>query len=271
MSSNVIPKAKVPTHPRQNGEKTSSGKLEGATQPAKSLLVLKQGGPRRKFNSNSRKLVQRLMTRIVEIPRYPPMHDATPMRTITRRWVSAESTAISNQPFKLRTGHRQFLVVTDTAGTAVCYVDVWRIRKISVWCLNYVDNATTVTIRPVSTDLDTNNYNDREATYSCSSRSEAEPGHMGIIPARDTPLGSWHKTSLVNEAGDLFIINADYGGASSGNWASVTLDIEFEYVENTVGSPQGYSTSTATLIPGTMGGSNILNNSLLLKEINQLF
>jgi hypothetical protein len=178
--------------------------------------------------------------------------------------------AITSQNFNLSQGHRQFLVVTDTAGTAVCYVDVWRIKSISVWTINYVDNATTCEVRPLTTDIDSNSYNDREATYSCSSRSEAQPGAMKIIPATDTPLGSWHKTSTVNSSGTLFNINVNYGGASSGNWATVTLDIEFEYVLNMAGGPQGYSVSTGTLTPGTLGGANLFSSALLLQDVNVL-
>ncbi len=272
MRVNSIPKAMVETQPRKNGEKTTDGKLEGASQSAlksRELIVRRAGGRSKK--SGSQEVVERLVTRLKHAPRFPPMFDDTPLRCCRRRFVSAENVAITNQNFTLSNGHRQFLVVTDTAGTAVCWVDVWRIKSVSVWCINYVDNATTVTIRPLSTDLDTNNYNDREATYSCSSRSEAEPGSMKIVPARDTPLGSWHKTSTVNATGVLFGLNVNYGGASSGNWATVTIDIEFEYVENMVGSPQGYSVSTSTLTPGTLGGSNLFTSALLLQSVNQLF
>jgi len=269
MRSNSSPKAKVETRPRQNGEKTTSGKLEGASQHAKSrMLVKRREGKSEKNHVGA--LVERLVTRLSDCPRFPPMHDSTPTRRIVRRWVSAESVAITDRGFNLTQGHQQFLVVTDTSGGCVCFVDVWRIKSISIWCINYVDNATTVTVRPLSTDLDTNNYNDREATYSCSSRSEAEPGRMKIVPARDTPLGSWHKTSTVNPGGGLFRINVDYGGASSGNWATVTMDIEFEYVENLVGSPQGFTFASSTLIPGTLGGTNLFSNGFLLQEVNQL-
>ena len=106
------------------------------------------------------------------------------------------------------------MMATDT-NTLYPFVECWRIKRLSVWVINYVDNATTATIYPAGTDLDTNNFNDRERAFSCSSRSEAEPGHMTIIPARDTPMGGWHKTSTVNNSGNLFIMNVDYGGAIS--------------------------------------------------------
>ena len=158
------------------------------------------------------------------------------------------------------------------ANTLYPYVEMWRINKVSVWAINYVDNATTVTIFPVGTDIDTNNFNDRERAYECSSRSEAVPGHMAIKPARDTPMGSWHKTSTVNSTGNLFVINVDYGGASSGNWATVTVDIDFEIVLNTFGSPQGYTRSVTGATAGTMYGANwpSATPALLLQSVNVL-
>ncbi len=84
-------------------------------------------------------------------------------------------------------------------------------------------------------------------------------------------MGCWHRTSGVNATGSLFIFNVDYGGASTGNWATVTLDIEFEYVLNVTGLPNGYTTTVASTTIGAMGGASLGSPfSLLLQDINQL-
>lgn len=211
-----------------------------------------------------------LRTELVPCPEFPIAFNASPTYRRRQRWVSAENQAISNVNFTLAGGHYQFKVhETTTAFTS--YVDEWRIRKIWVWSINYIDNATTVTITPVGLDTDTNCYNDRDQVFTCSSRSEAEPGRMCIRPSRATPLGSWHRTTTVNPNMALFTINVDYGGASSGNWATVTLDIEFEFMLNLVGAPLGYSGTTGVTTAGTLSGANIGGTqSLLLQSINSV-
>jgi hypothetical protein len=262
------PKAKV-VSPKQNSKKPAKKHLEGGQ---KQLLVSRDNN-HMKHNYN---LVSRLVTRLANCAVFPPDLDATPKKHCVRRWTSKNNRAIVDEIFRLTEGHRQFLVVTVANTTAVCYVDCWRIKSISVWCNNDVEDPTTVTIRPVTSDIDSNCFNDREATFSCSSRSEAMPGHMKIIPALDTPLGSWHKTSTTNATGSLFIMNIDNGGASSGSWSTTTMDIEFEYVENLIGAPQGYSvTISATAVVGTMGGSDMFfpgagTSCLVLQNINRL-
>lgn len=212
-----------------------------------------------------------LVTAMRPCPTYPPAYNAIPTYRVKRRFVSAEAVAISNLAFTLVRGHNNFMVATDST-TLYPYVDMWRIRRISVWTINYVDNATTATIFPVGTDIDTNNFNDRERAFTCSSRSEAMPGHMSIVPARDTPLGSWHKTSNVNSTGNLFIMNVDYGGASSGNWATVTLDLDFEIVLNTFGSAPGYTRAVVGASVGTMYGADWTPSvpALLLQSVNKI-
>lgn len=209
----------------------------------------------------------RLSTVMVRGPRFPPPFEANPTYKCKRRWVSAESVAISNLAFSIASGNYQFKTnLTTTSG--VCFVECWRIKRISVWTINYVDNSTTATIEPAGVDLDTNNFNDRDQVFLCSSRSEAEPGSMVIVPARDTPLGSWHRTSTVNSSATLFTFNVDYGGASSGNWATVTLDIDFEFVLTMVGVPRGYTFTSGATTAGTLSGSNLGSNAMLLQGVN---
>jgi hypothetical protein len=257
--------------PRQSHQKTAIGRLEGVQQQSmiqlgKSQVVKKKG----KQSRNQSELVARLITRIAPCPRYPPDYDATPTYSLRRRWQSAESVAVTNGSFTIANGHRQFLVVTDTSGGTKCFVDMWRIKRISVWTINYIDNATTASIHPAATDIDSNCFNDREAYFTCSSRSEANPGHMSVIPARDTPLGGWHKTSTVNSSGVLFYLDIDNGGASSGNWATTTLDIEFEFVLNYIGTPQGYTYASANTTTGTIGGEHLFAGGMLLVACNNL-
>lgn len=208
-------------------------------------------------------------THLVQCPRFPPAFNAVPIDRCKRRWQSAEAVAVTNAGFSLATGHNCFEMVTVANTTAIPFVDTWRIRKISVWTINYQDNATTATNLPVGTDTGSNNFNDREVVYTCSSRSEADPGFMAIKPALDTPLGCWHKTSTTNSTANLFILNVDYGGASSGNWATVTMDIDFEYSLNVYGSAQGYTRSlTGTYAVGILGATNWAASGMLLQGIN---
>jgi hypothetical protein len=256
--------------PKPYSQKPALKRLEGGQkqlqrQPAKKKQVV-----------SNEQLMARLMTRLGVCPLLPPDYDATPVKRCIRRWTSRNNRAIVDEIFRLTEGHRQFLVVTVANTTAVCYADVWRIKSISIWCNNDVEDPTTVTLRPVTSDIDSNCFNDREASFSCSSRSEALPGHMKILPALDTPLGCWHKTSAVNATGSLFVINIDNGGASSGSWSTTTMDIEFEYVENLIGAPQGYSvTISATASVGTLGGSDMFfpgggTSCMVLQNINRL-
>jgi hypothetical protein len=259
-TSQVIP-TQLSQTPPSSQEGTSRVSKPIVVYSAKNLLKKKKGGGR----------IVSLNTTVVPAPRFPPEFDASPTYFCRRRWVSDENVNIGASFFTQQNGHNQFLICTSS-GNALCWVDMWRIKKISVWTINYVDNATSVTIAPATADSTDNNFNDREAAYSISSRSEAEPGHMSIVPARDTPLGAWHKTSTVNNSGQLFQFIADYGGASTGNWATITLDVEFEFVPHMIGSPNGYTTTTSATTVGVMGGKNIFvsGTGMLLTDINNL-
>jgi len=248
------------------------------TKPQKTVLKRLEGGRKQlqmtttKSRSSERDkdlLIARFITRMVKASLLPPAYNATKTRTCRRRFISSPTVAITSLDFTIQVGHRQFLVVVSVAGTAVCWVDMWRIKSVSVWTISYVDNPTTCEIRPSFTDTDDNCFNDREAIYSISSRSESEPASMKIVPARDTPMGSWHKTTVLNPTASLFNINVNNGGASSGNWATTTLDVEFEYIENLVGANPGYSLASLITSLGTMGGCNN-TSALLLQDINVL-
>ncbi len=211
-----------------------------------------------------------LVTKMSKGAAYPPHFDAAPSFISRRRFQSGESSAISGT-FTTYEGNNQFLLITGSGvNNALSYVDCWRIKAIECWVNNYVDNSTTVTITPAG-NTGNNSFVDREAAFSCSSRSEAKPGHMKIKPALTSPMGSWHKTSITQT--NLFQIAADYGGASSGNWATITLDIVFEYVLNLIGGPQSYLVSSSNTTVGTLGGGNLAlgsSGALKLTNINVL-
>jgi len=215
-----------------------------------------------------------LETRLVMSPKYPPTFDANPTYQCTRRFHSSGTVAIVSLGITLGSLHRQFSVVTVASTTAVCFVDCWRIRKVSIWALNAdVDKTTTVSVYPVGIDSSDNMFADREQVYVCSSRSEAEPGHMAIVPARDMPMGAWHRTTTVNTSGNLFVINVDTAAASSGHYGTVTMDIEFDFVLNLFGAPQGYSPATTSATLGTMGGQNITSGgspAFIVDAVNSL-
>jgi len=245
---------------------------QGSTSTKKQLkmTVGKFGAKGHKGKNHEADLVARLVTRMVSSSRFPGAYDAVPPRTCRRRWISSPTVQISSQDFQIAFGHRQFLVVVSVAGTSVAFVDMWRIKSLTVWTTSYVDNPTTCEIRPAFQDTADNCFNDRESVFSISSRSEAEAGHMKIVPARDTPMGSWHKTSNLNPTGPLFNMNVNNGGASSGNWATTTLDMEFEYIENLVGANPGYTFTSLVTSLGTMGGCSLFGQALLLQDINVL-
>jgi hypothetical protein len=150
---------------RQNQQKPAKSQVEG---PRKRALVKVKG---KQSKNEVQTVMSRLVTRMVPGPSYPQPYDALRAYSCKRRWVSNESVALGGNTFKIQDGHKQFLVVQTTGGVCCSYADCWRIKRINVFTINYVDNATTVDIRPLTNDIDTNCFNDREAEYSCSSRS----------------------------------------------------------------------------------------------------
>lgn len=205
-------------------------------------------------------------TRMISGSELVPSRNFVHTQRVVRRW--AQSGAVSNQAFTLANGHDQFLAVTSLAGNAVCYVDAWRIRRISVWAIAQTNFATHVTISPVGGTSD-NMINDPEAIYNVVSRSPSEPASMHIYPAETKPMGSWHFTSNVSFASALFQMNIITFAGGAGNNLSTTLEIEFETRLNLAGLPLGYGATTGTTTLGTIGGRNILSG-FTLTGINNL-
>jgi len=128
-------------------------------------LMLRKASKREK-----QEVLSLLKTRMILNELYPPPYDATRSRVVKRRYQSAEAAAISSAAFSIGQGHNQFLVVTVLGGTdtGVPYVDCWRIKKISIWCISSDENSTNVTLQPNAIDIDSNCFNDREAAFTCS-------------------------------------------------------------------------------------------------------
>jgi hypothetical protein len=218
----------------------------------------------RKPRQNS-KIMDGTVTVLRPCPKLPEAMNLVHKQRTWRRF--QQFAAVSNQGFSLADGHSQFLVVTNVLGNAVPFVDCWRIRRIRVWLISEGNLETNCVITPVGADNSSNNFNDPEQVFQCTSRSQAEPASMEIVAAKDKPLGSWHFTSNVNPTGVLFQLNITT--PSSTSFRRTTMDIEFETVKNLVGLPLGYGVVTATTTLGTMGGRNILTG-MGLTGINNL-
>jgi hypothetical protein len=182
-------------------------------------------------------------------PLQPPDFNAVPTYRMRRRY--AQFATLNAASFTLADGHRQFLVATSTT-TAVCYVDIWRIKSVEGWVVADDYHSSTFQLQPVGQDTNLNFFNDRESLYTATSRSEAEPAHFKIMCDADSPMGAWHHTTNVNANASLFLAYVLTNGSSGVN--QLTLDIEFEYVLNTVGLPLSYNVSGYTgLTAGTLG------------------
>lgn len=225
------------------------------------------------MKSRNKKPGGKLRTHLARTSRFPPAFEACPSFLTRRRFKSAEAVDLSaGVNFTIGYGHQQFLVVSVANTTAVTWVDCWRIRSIETWCINHIENPTTVSIIPVTTDIDSNSFNDRDSSFTCSSMSEAQPGYMKVVPAEDSPLGGWHKTSTTNSAGALFIYQPTYGGATSGDWSTQTVDIVFEFVPHIIGVVGGYTSSISSGAVGTLGARPLFstNTGLIPVGINNL-
>ena len=195
----------------------------------------------------------------------PPDRNFAPRRNVVRRF--QQTSAVSNQAFTLANGHDQFLTITSATGGAVPYVDSWRIKHIDVWAWASADGyPTTVTLTPVGTDLTSNMNNDPEQGFVITARSPTIAKHMKIVPSPKRPFGAWHFTSNTNFAGALFQINI---GTGATNLRLVVMDIVFEVVNNEIGLPLGYGTTTATTTLGTIGARNILSG-MTVQGVNNL-
>lgn len=163
--------------------------------------------------------------------------------------------------------HSQFLVATS-ATTAQPYVDMWRLRKISVYARNNeADYAVQVQITPAGLDTSSNNLNSLVKEFVVESQSSAKARILTIVPGLNQPLGMWHRTSTVNSSGNQFAIGtSSNGGAIDGN---TIFEFDFEYLLNFAGPQYGYSvTGLSGLTTGVLYASPIAGGLLTVLDVN---
>jgi hypothetical protein len=180
-------------------------------------------------------------------------------RKVTYRYTNTG--AIAGQTFALADGHNQFLTVVATTGNAISFVDMWRIRRIQLWSIG---SGVVTTIQPLSGDIN-NAFNSPERTFALSPIGTSQPGYLSIRPrGPQDPLGGWKETNNVNFAETLFVLSCT-GGAGA-----LIMDIDFEFVLNIVGGPNGYAVITSTTVLGTLGSVKPLGGLMQLVGSNQL-
>lgn len=135
---------------------------------------------------------------------------------------------------------QQFMIATTTI-LAYPMIYAVRVKKIRILA-PVTTQGTSVTVRltPVTVDTSTNNFSAVPETFLDTSASIDVPAYIQLIPAIDTPLGSWHFATSID--GNLLAIVAPPGS---------TMDIFFEYIlrssTGTAGAP------TRAIVAGTVG------------------
>jgi hypothetical protein len=187
----------------------------------------------------------------VDLVRIPRFIQPNPIRRITKRWVS--TAAFAAQTFTQSDLYNQFLVVVATTGNAIPYADMIRIRKIRAFVQGAAGAAFT--IQPLSGDVN-NQFASPERTYTIQCNNPSAPCQSLVIKPRgpDDPLGGWKETSNAGFATALLV--ASWVNGTTG----LTIEMDFDYIENWIGGPNGYAVLTTTTVLGTIGGRTILSN-----------
>jgi hypothetical protein len=187
----------------------------------------------------------------VDLVRIPRFLQPNPIRRIMKRWVS--TAAFSAQTFTQSDLYNQFLVVVATTGNAVPFADMVRIRKIRAFVQGTAGAAFT--IQPLSGDVN-NQFSSPERTYTIQCSNASAPTQSLVIKPRgpDDPLGGWKETSNAGFATALLV--ASWQNGTTG----LTIEMDFDYIENWIGGPNGYAVLTTTTTLGTVGGRTILSN-----------
>lgn len=194
----------------------------------------------------------------------PPMRNFIPVRTCVRRFdVIAPFTG---QAFGLQDGHNQFQVCTGVL-SGKSYVDGWKLKRVRCWApaLQNTTGPSTknaITLIPQAIDLSNNQFNDWEMSLQDSSASQSVPAYVEYVPKKGTPGAGVHFTNTVNPTGTLFSLSFRQGAG--------TIDIEFDYVENLVGGPLGYTSVLTTSVTGTTGGIALFGANAIPVGINQI-
>lgn len=188
------------------------------------------------FGASSKKSVK------LQIERIPPRLLPNPVRQAVRRYIN--NAAFTSQTFTQSTLYDQFLMVVAVTGNAISYADMVRIRKIKIWLRGVGAYAT---LQPLAGDPN-NVFCSPERTYTVDVASDAFPSTLVVKPRGGVdPLGGWKETNNAGFAQTLMILGTS---AAAGNFI---MDVHYEYVENIVGSPNGYAKITSTTTLGSMG------------------
>jgi hypothetical protein len=195
----------------------------------------------------------------VDRVKIPKFIRANPIRSIKKRWVS--TAAFAGQTFTQSDLYNQFLVVVATTGNAIPFVEMVRIKKITAFVQGIA--GTELVIQPLDADV-SNQFASPERTWTIQCQNASAPTQsLSFGPRGPTdPLGGWKSTTNVGFATPLFTVT--WTGTTG-----LTLDIDFEYIENWVGGPNGYAVVTTTTVIGTVGGRTILS-SMNVSGSNQL-
>lgn len=155
------------------------------------------------------------------------------------------SPAVGSSTFSIKDGHNQFLIsLGNVVGSSmISYVDCWRIKKIRFYVKSdESDRTTRLIFTPVAIDAD-NFMTDINSAHTMTGDSANLPNCFEYEPSKYHPCGSWHRTSTTNQDGLLFLL--DHSSRVDPN---TFVEIEFQYVMNTSGIPNGY-VAVATSIP----------------------
>jgi len=190
----------------------------------------------------------------------PPLIKSNPINRSIRRYRQAQ--AMAGVAYTLADGHSAFLVVTDVAGNAKCWADMWRIRWIKFWYEDLTGSGRSLQVAIQTVDP-TNMNCSPERNYAITARSTAEPGKLKIKPQKGDPLEGWKETSTVNVATTIFTCTVTEA-------QSITMDICFDFVPNIIGGPNGFTALTSTVVTGSMGATSIMGGGFNPQGINSL-
>lgn len=258
MQRQVRPKVKD-TGPRQN-QKRNQG---GTTRRSPEQTVPTHKAAKRRGKSRLGGLEGELKVVCVHVPEIP-MYNGMPIRTVKRQW--RFNAAFANDGFEIIDGHRQFGVIVGTGATNVrSYADLWRIKKILVFAHATDDEETsTFRITPVGSDSNDNFLNDLPQIFTVKSADQSGYNLMVLTPSLDHPMGMWHNTSAINPNAPLFLMSANLADSNS------ILQIEFEYIENYSGIPNGFVETSSVISLGELGGWSLFGGNCVLDGINSL-
>jgi len=145
-------------------------------------------------------------------------------------------------PMTLLEGHGQFAVATS-ATTAVSWVDCWKINRIRVYARNDEGgHAIQVNVVPIGIDTGSNNFNTLPKHYDVESQSTSVAMILEIIPGKNSPLGSWHRTNTVNSSGGVLLISTSANGGGTLD-ANTLFEIEYGFQPNVSGGLTTYTSS----------------------------